>query len=179
MKLTQRPQHIAKGLGKKGVLYFFYDAYSYGIATQVGNNSYVISWLSPLLYALKNRDVYFHIYATDVTITIDTINGLLAKNSNAHFIYEFVDEISPALPGTPITDEVMVRHNWMLMNPDIFVITTAQALFDQAIAIRGNSNNVILVPNAADVEFFSSVSRKKTILRNDFRKIVEKEKKIL
>jgi len=179
LKLTQRPQHVAKGLAESGVLYFFYDRHGRDIFTKVARNCYVTSRLPPLQKVLSDRSVYFHIYATDVAVTIGTIKKLLAKNPGIRFIYEFVDEISPILSGSAILEEVKARHRLMLTDPDVFVVATAQKLLAQVICARGNGDNVILAPNAADVDFFSSATRNERELRADFAKIVAKKKKII
>lgn len=69
-------------------------------------------------------------------------------------VYEYIDEFSPEIVGA-IPEKVYHRHEMLLKNEDVIVVTTSDRLFEKASSYR--SKNIVLSTNGVDVDHWRKV----------------------
>lgn len=188
VKMFQRPQHIALNMAKENILYF-YKASPYveidkdvKVSQKIKDNLYLVNtdlyWLQEgLLDIIKESGVpcYGQIYSTSFT----EYDRYMKKFTDRDFkiIYEYVDDLSDEIAGFKIPDSVKKAHDGMLQNSDdVYVVTTATKLYEEAISIRGDKK-VALVTNGVQFEHFSDIKCEK--IPDEIKDIVSSGKKVI
>lgn len=185
LPLFQRPQHIAKNLANKGVLYFFgtYNHYD-NVQTiqQVEENCYIINLeqknteqnLFSYLETL-NREIYVHLYSTDLTRDYTFVQSCLDRQFN--IVYEYVDEISKDISGIDIPRKTLEKHFKVLQNTNCYVVATADKLYQDVLKMRPEIN-CALIPNGVDYEHFNQENSNRNIPAM-MKPIIKKGNKII
>ncbi|MBR6918269.1 MAG: glycosyltransferase, partial [Clostridia bacterium] len=90
---------------------------------------------------------------TDWTLTLDEVKTFIARGYK--ILYEYIDEISPALAGTKeLPKNISDKYDFAMSHPDDVLITaTAGILRDDVISKRGD-RNFVFSTNGVDSEFF-------------------------
>lgn len=181
--MHQRPQHMAKSLGKQNVL-FIYN--SYDRSDFVGNskirkivdNVYVMDLFflrKFLIKCIRNTDMK-KIFMTYSTNYVDQkIFDFYIKN-NFDLLYEYVDDIDEKLCGKRNYPKLLMRHDYIINNPNSYIITTATKLYNNILQTNKNAN-VTLITNGVDYKHFSK--RKSNKIPNDMKEILSKNKIIV
>lgn len=166
--LYQRPQHIANNLAKQNCLVF------YEITKMTDNvdtikkekeNLYLVnfqnkSFIKLLLERIKNNSKprYLQFYSTDWTLSINNVKEYM--NNGYKIIYEYIDDINPALAGTKeLPKNVKDKYEFAMHNKDIYIVVTADLLKDDVINKRGDEK-LIFSTNGVDYDHFKKYDEK-------------------
>ncbi|MCL2384000.1 MAG: glycosyltransferase [Oscillospiraceae bacterium] len=153
LPIFQRPQQIALELSKRGdVLYLYCTAnHEYDnvdIYEEINENLYLTTEYD----FIKNLDLdnrIIHLYSTDIVSETEEIEQALNREDKV--LYEYIDEIhediTQALPKS-----FMQKHNYIINNPDCYIVTTADKLHEDIVAIR--KDRVVLSTNGVHIEDF-------------------------
>ena len=156
--LFQRPQQIAMGLAHNDSLYFYLTPnYIDHIEDPVviENNLILIRQEAlPMIVSIANKAnkrVVFNMYSTGNSYGEEWLDQW--REYNYAVLYEYVDEISEEISGTKIPESAMKRHKSFLKNPNIYMVATAEKLYNEVVAARG-TKNVLFSGNGVDVRHF-------------------------
>ena len=151
MKMYQRPQHMAVHFSDKDIL-FFYCTVNWNDKIQgfkkIKNNLYVTDQFELLKKRLPKYTLY--LYANENGCYINELNEILKKGNN--LLYEYIDDLHEDL--TNISQDLKARHEYVLKNKEIPVVTTAEYLYNKAKKIRGSEKNLLLSTNGVVYEDF-------------------------
>lgn len=116
----------------------------------------------------------FHIIATDPGTTLDEVS--LLKSLGFEFIYEVLDDLSPEIFYF-INQAILDRHNKILKDEDVLVITTADLLCEKVKEKR--KGEIILSPNAAKTEDWEVNQETLAVLPQEIAGFVKEGKPII
>lgn len=184
--LFQRPQHIANNLSKNKCLVF------YEVTTMTDKvktlkkhqkNIYLFNFNNRALNKILMQELnnnkkpkYIQLYCTDWKLSVENIKDYL--NKGFKFIYEYVDELSPDLAGTKeIPKNIIEKYEYVMQNPEIFVVVTADLLKEDVIKKRGKKN-LVFSSNGVDYQFFEKINPKYEY-EPEFQEILNKDKPII
>ncbi len=164
--LFQRPQHIARQFSKQRCLVFYEVTPKTDTVATVKketDNLYLVNFenweLSQLIkeaLAACNKPVYIQIYSTNWSMDMNEVQDYL--NRGFQLLYEYIDDISPALSGTDeIPPYVLDKYNFAMSTPAVPVVTTATQLYEDVKSKRGDKN-MVYACNGVDYEFFQKLS---------------------
>ena len=156
--LFQRPQQIAMGLAHNGALFIYLSGNvcdNVTIPVQLEKNLYLafhddIGLIFRVAKELK-KHIILDMYSTGNIYNLDWM-----KQWNGYdytVLYEYVDEISEEISGIKIPEASLVRHKAFLHDPDVYVVATAEKLFNEVRQIRGN-HKTICSSNGVDIAHF-------------------------
>lgn len=149
----QRFQQLAIALGNTENTLFFYctpnNIYDNICGFKnIENNLYVTNQYKLLIeHDIKNRVMFF--VSTDLKFNINDIYE--AKKRKDKIIYDYVDEIHYDIVGE-ISKELMLKHESIMNDEEIFALTTSEKLYNDAIQYR--TKNISLVTNGVKIEDF-------------------------
>lgn len=161
--LFQRPQHIARQLARKGCLVLYEvtrttDPEVFDIKKQenclylVNFENYLFS--RELRNVLKKTDdpKYLQIYSTNWQMSLEELESYL--NDSFKLLYEYIDDIDPALSGTEkLPQYVADKYEYAMTHREALVVTTAKELRDDVRSKRGE-DNLAFASNGVDYGFF-------------------------
>lgn len=167
--LFQRPQHIANNLSKKKCLVF------YEVTTmtdkvkdikKINNTLYLVNFNNKAYSEILLREIqtidkpkYLEFYSTDWTLSIKDVKTY--QHSNYKIIYEYIDDINPQIAGTKnIPRNILDKYNYALSNKDIYIVCSADILYNDVLKKRG-LNNLVLTSNGVDYKFFKEYAEYK------------------
>ena len=183
--LFQRPQHIANNLSKQKCL-LFYEVTTMTDKVKTikkhSNNLYLINFNNILLNRIlmselekKSLPKYIELYSTDWKLSVQNIEDYLSKGFK--FIYEYIDHLSPELAGTKdLPKNIIDKYNYVMNNPNTYVVVTAKVLEDDVISKRGKKN-LAFSSNGVDYDFFQSFDNYQ--FEKEFQEILDKKKPII
>ena len=172
--LYQRPHQLAAALARQKYLVFFCE-------TVHGSPTDFVQ-VSPYFYRLINVDL--ELFKAGLTVQnperkLPTLVFTLAYNTHYlnHFedpivIYEMIDELE-VLPGN--LQELQHNHAIMVQTADV-ITATADVLYRR---IRSVREDVVLVPNAVDFDFFQEALANVSEPPADLRKIVGRNQPVI
>lgn len=149
----QRFQQLAIALGNTENTLFFYctpnNIYDNICGFKnIENDLYVTNQYKLLIeHDIKNRVMFF--VSTDLKFNINDIYE--AKKRKDKIIYDYVDEIHYDIVGE-ISKELMLKHESIMNDEEIFALTTSEKLYNDAIQYR--TKNISLVTNGVKIEDF-------------------------
>ncbi len=164
MKMFQRPQHIAINLAKKNFLYFYKSSpfVDKEVTTYIEEKPglYVVNtdiyWVHEVIMKVISESKlpkFVHVYSTSYMEYDKYLTNYFKQDFR--FIYEFVDDFSDKIAGFKIPREVFESHKKMLeMKDKVFVVSTANKLFEEVKEIRGITNSIIAT-NGVQFEHFA------------------------
>lgn len=185
--LYQRPQHIANCLSKNNTLVLYeVTNETDGITTMKKGqeNLFLINFNNPLmkrwiaeLMEKTNKPKYIQIYSTNWSMTVEDLKEYLEKGYKV--IYEYIDDLSPALSGTKeLPVNIKNKYDYVMKNIDnIFVVVTAEAIKQDVLSKRG-TENLVLACNGVDYNFYKEIDEKFKF-DDDFKRILEENKPII
>ncbi len=184
--LFQRPQHIANNLSKNNCLVLYEVTTMTDKVKTVkyfSDNLYLINYnnvlLNKILMAeLKKVDKpkFIQLYSTDWKLSVENIKSYMEQGFG--FIYEYIDDISPELAGTKeIPKNIIDKYNYVMENDDIFVVVTADLLWQDVESKRG-TKNLVMSSNGVDYGFFRTYE-KDFAFELEFANILNKNKPII
>ncbi|MBQ3559400.1 MAG: glycosyltransferase [Agathobacter sp.] len=154
--MKQRPQQIAENL-PEDVLMIYHshedEDYERGKRVRVLKNNLVLADLGYvrddiLNYFACHNNKYLMIYSTDY-IPHDRI--VMYEEYRYKVIYEYVDDLNEELSGD-IYDDLVERHQLLLKDENVYVVSTATALKNNIEAISDKKPE--LITNGVDYEHF-------------------------
>ena len=183
--LFQRPQQIARSLGKAGVLYFYSTANMTDhipIGEEVSKNCYVLNVGSSLeeiarLITRKNKKLIYNIYSTDNWSSIDWIKS--NQRWAYRTVYEYIDAISEEISGNAIPDATYQRHNYLIHAKDVLVVASADKLYQEVCEKVPAKKEVALVTNGVDIEHFTHLEARERAVPREMEEIVAMGKPII
>ena len=173
MRMYQRPQHMAIHFAEKDVLFFYcttnindnIDGYE-----EVKDGLIVTNMYDSLKKHLPKYTLYM--CANMNGCYLREIKKIINKND---VLYEYIDDLHEDL--TSISKDLLDRHEYILKNENVKVVTTAQYLFDKAVKIRGSKKNIITSTNGVVYEDFHIT--KKLSVPSNIKNIVKQNKPII
>lgn len=180
--LFQRPQQLAMAFAQENVLFIYvtpnYQDKILGI-TKVQDYCYLITkeyMLDVLKMARKHeKETVLEIYSTDNIHSIEVID-YWKKYCDA-ILYEYIDEISAEITGT-VPKLTMDRHEALLKDESVYVVATADKLYQEVIDVRGSDVNTLNSGNGVDCKHFT-VEKNAAYVPSSIRPIIEKKKPII
>ncbi len=184
IELFQRPQQIALAMGQLGVMFLYlmpnYCDQLDGIHS-VGRNCCLVPLARvddsfyQCIHACGKKSVFVFL-SPDTLLTAADIARY--KRLTDAVVYEYIDAISEEITGT-VPDCVLERHQAMLHDPDVYVLSTASVLHDEVMRARGgNTQRCLLSSNGVDIRHFRSVDAGAE-LPDGIREIVAKKKPVI
>ena len=184
--LFQRPQHIANNLAKNKCLVLYEVTTMTDKVKTVkkhSDNLYLINYNNILLNKILMQELgkiqrpkYIQLYSTDWKLSVDNIKNYMANGFG--FIYEYIDDISPELAGTKeIPQNIADKYDFVMNNTDVYVVVTADALKQDVMSKRGDTN-LVVSSNGVDYSFFQSFDEGFEF-EPEFTEILEKGKPIV
>ena len=174
MKMYQRPQHMAIHFAEKDILFFY-------CTMNINDKIDGIKQISENLYVTNQYD-YLKKHLPKYTLYMcANMNGCFLKElkdiqkRGNDILYEYIDDLHEDL--TEISNDLLERHNYVLKNIEIPVVTTAQHLFKKASKIRKSENNIILSTNGVVYEDFHITG--KLAIPDKIKSIVKEKKPII
>lgn len=163
--LFQRPQHISNNLSDQNCLVFYeITTMTDDVNTikKVKDNLYLVNFKNKKYSKLLldeinkiNKPKYLQFYSTDWALTLDDINYYL--NNNYKIIYEYIDDINPALAGTKdLPKNVKDKYEYAMKDKEnVYVVVTADLIKEDVISKRG-TEKLIFSTNGVDYNHFKS-----------------------
>ena len=176
--LFQRSQQIARCLSRNNCL-VLYEVTRMTDKTKffekIEDNLYLVnyeisSFSKDLFDKLLNVDKpkYLQLYSTCWNVKKEEID--LYINNGFKFLYEYIDDLNPVLAGTDkLPKNVEDIHNYVINNKDVYVVTSADKLYEDMINKRKSKKNVILSSNGVDLDHFRNVSKDKVSEMEDIK----------
>ena len=176
--LFQRSQQIARCLSRNNCL-VLYEVTRMTDKTKffekIEDNLYLVnyeisSFSNDLFNKLLNVDKpkYLQLYSTCWNVKKEEID--LYINNGFKFLYEYIDDLNPVLAGTDkLPQNVEDIHNYVINNKDVYVVTSADKLYEDMINKRKSKKNVILSSNGVDLDHFRNVSKDKLSEMEDIK----------
>lgn len=154
LPLFQRPHHIALRLARHGFLYFYCTPRMYDKVDgylRIEDGIYLTNRFEEVsgLY----REKFVHLYSTDNFTTVGYVRN--QQQNLGTVIYEYIDEIDETISGKQIPEHVWEKHRYLISDPDVLCIASADKLVEDIRAVRGS--DPLLVTNGVDVEHFRDV----------------------
>lgn len=151
MKMYQRPQHMAIHFAEENILFFY-------CTMNINDKVDGIEHIQDSLY-VTNQYEYLKKHLPHYTLYMcANMNGCflpelkkIIKAGN-DVLYEYIDDLHEDL--TEITSELIERHEYVLKDESIPVVTTAQHLYSKAVKVRGNNTNILQSTNGVVYEDF-------------------------
>lgn len=186
--LFQRPQHLVNMFAKNKCLVFFEVTKltdKTDFIDKLDDNLYLVNYDIKGFAKLFNQKLRM-IRKPKYLFTASTCWDLSEKvvmsyvKNGFKFIYDYLDELSPALAGTDkLPYNVSVIHNYVINNIEsCYVICTADRLYEDMVKKRGSNKNIVFACNGVRLEHFKNLN-KKVNLSKDFLKIVGEKKPII
>lgn len=157
--LFQRPQQLAMGLAHNGVLFFyltgntFYDQID---EPEIMEENLVLAKKEMLSFIMdtareEGKRIILDMYSTGNIYGEDWLNQW--ERYPYRVLYEYVDEISEEISRELIPESAMKRHRAFLEDNNVYMVATAEKLYNEVITKRGNQN-VLFSGNGVDLKHF-------------------------
>lgn len=185
--LYQRPQHIANCLSKnKSLVLYEVTSETDGVSTirKQQENLYLVNFNNPLIKKwitelMEKTQIpkYIQIYSTNWSMTVEELKDYLENGYKV--IYEYIDDLSPALAGTKeLPVNIKKKYEYVMENREnIYVVVTAEAIRKDVIGKRGEEN-LVLACNGVDYNFYKKLD-KDFEFSDEFNNILEEKKPII
>jgi teichuronic acid biosynthesis glycosyltransferase TuaH len=177
--LFQRPQQITNCLINKRCLIFYEVTRmtdKVDFIKKEKNNLYLVNYeisgFEDLLFnKLKdvNKPKYLQLYSTCWDVKKEEVDNYV--NNGFKMLYEYIDDLNPALAGTDkLPQNVVDIHDYVVKHDDVYIVTSANKLYDDIIKKRGSNKNVILSSNGVDIDHFLQLKNTKIKEMEDIKK---------
>lgn len=184
--LFQRPQHISNQLSKQNCLVLYEVTTMTDKVKTVrkqADHLYLFNFNNVALNKILMKELkknhkpkYFQLYSTDWKLSILDIENYM--NLGFHFIYEYIDHISPDLSGTKeLPKNISDKYEFVMKHKEVIVVVTADALKEDVVAKRGEEN-LVFSSNGVDYAFFQNIDFNYPF-EEDFQAVLDKKKPIL
>ncbi len=155
--MMQRPQQIASSFDDKTLVLYHStkDSYTNGLFyKKIKDNLYLINLdIYRKILAVDTslpKNKFLIVYSTDPT-SLKIID--LYKKNDFNVIYEYVDDLNPALSSKRVYSKLLAKHEYMMENK-IKTVCTATRLFD---GIKDRTE-AVLITNGCDYEHFKAAA---------------------
>ncbi|MCU0489199.1 MAG: glycosyltransferase [Anaerolineales bacterium] len=163
--LFQRPHQLAASLARQQYQVLFCETI-YGAPTE-------IQLVAPNLYRLTNIDLeLFKEFPGLIVFCLAYNSHFLACFTKPYTVYEYIDELQ-VFPGSQ--KDLQRSHTRMLETADL-IIATSDALFEK---IHLHRPDALLVPNAADIEFFETKITQTLKPPAELRRLLQQRKPVI
>lgn len=172
--MKQRPQQIADEFAKKDDILYFYltDEIEEPFIRKISDNLYLLSDAETLT-SVFNKYI-LHMYANCSTHYFDLLKVMEVLSNGNKVIYEFIDALDAGLLN--VSEEILLRHNYLLNREDVPVFCTARVLYDEVIN-NYRKQNVHLTSNGVRYEDFNNELKKE--IPDNIKKLIKKGNKII
>ncbi len=103
--------------------------------------------VTELLAVTSRSPLFYHLVGTEPGTTYENINEL--KDLGFTIVYDYIDEISKEI-NPSVSDFIISRHENLLSDDSVLLITTADNLYNKALTYR--TKNIIKSPNGVRLE---------------------------
>ena len=185
--LFQRPQHISKNFANNKCLVFYeITTVTDNVKTykKIKNNLYLINFnnraMKKLLFdELKSisKPKYIQFYSTDCTISLDMVKKYISEGFK--ILYEYIDDLSPALVGTnELPKNIKDKYEYMLNDStNVFTVVTADEIEKDVISKRGKEK-LVFSCNGVDYEHFQNLDPN-FVFDKKFHNVISEKKPII
>lgn len=176
--MKQRPQQIAENM-PEDVLVIYHshedEDYERGKRIRVIKDNLILIDLgyfrqNVLTHLASHNNKYLMIYSTDF-IPHERIE--MYKEEHYKVIYEYVDDLNEELSGD-VYRELVERHQLLLEDNDVYVISTATALKDKIES--SGKKKAALITNGVDYEHFKyrelPIPEDLSVIRNTYKTLI-------
>jgi len=185
--LFQRPQHISKNLAENRCLVF------YEVTTmtdkvksmqKIEDNLYLVNFNNRAMRKLLlnkiqliDKPKYIQIYSTNATTSASELKGYI--NDGYRVIYEYIDDLSPALLGTKeLPKNLTDKYNYMIEDKEnVFVVVTADEIEKDILNKRGKEK-LVFSCNGVDHGYFKDIDLNYDF-EKEFKNVLEENKPII
>jgi hypothetical protein len=151
----QRPQHLALAFARLGHPVFY-------ISPRSGHDRFFVCGMpAPRLCVTDADDLLHGILAEPPILMLLSLDNRVdlscvarAKAWTSRIVYDHIDHLDPAISMMAIPTAHLEAHAALLSDESVLVVTSAQALFDEAAAMR--RANLLLAQNAVDRAHFEA-----------------------
>ena len=182
--LFQRPQHISRELSNLSSLVFYEVSPMTDKVKdikKVKDGLYLVNFKNTpfvrLLYKKLlscEKPKYIQFYSTDWNIPLEKEKQFIKDGFK--IIYEYIDDLSPALSGTKdLPVNVKEKFEYAMKDKDnVLMVVTADMLLQDVLAKRGDKN-LAISSNGVDFGFFKDLENNFEF-DEDFKKVIEEDK---
>ena len=155
--LFQRPQQMALSYAELGILvvYCTLGLESERNLQRVRENCYLLSCerIDEFSAIAKEfgKTVLLTLLSTDVVNSYGLVKHWIQCADIT--VYDYIDELSEEISGT-FPQEMFVKHNTLLSDKSIYVVATADKLYDDAVSMRGSDFHCLNSGNGVDTKHF-------------------------
>ena len=183
--LFQRPQQIAMEIARQGYLFIYclgggiYDKVYYpkviepNCVLMPGGNLHDVFGIAKGLC----KEIILDMYSTGNAYDLEWYRQW--NIFNYKILYEYIDEISEEISGHKIPKSAYVRHETFMKNPDVYIVATAEKLYDEAVRYRGNTKRILYSGNGVDIKHFQMKTNKKIRVPNKMQFMMNENKPII
>jgi len=185
--LYQRPQHIASQIRKQNSLVLYEVTKMTDKVDTIkkqDNNLYLVNFKNRLIFKWILKEInkikipkYIQFYSTDWHMNKQEIQNYISMGFK--IIYEYIDDLNPALAGTKdLPINVKEKYEMAMKNDkDIFVVVTADELEKDVTQKRGNKK-LVFSCNGVDYDFFQTIDSNYKF-DEKFERILKQKKPII
>ena len=181
--LFQRPQHISMQLAKQKTLVFYEITNNTDFVKTIEKiqpniylvnfENYIVNEILKKVLKELTKPKYLQIYSTNWSMSLSELHAY--EEDGFKVLYEYIDDISPDLAGTDeIPPYILDKYDYAMKNKDVYVVTTANALFEDVKKQRG-IKNMIIACNGVDYNFFQELDEKYEF-ESEFIKVINNGK---
>lgn len=180
--LFQRPQQMAMAFAQEKVLCIYvtpnYRDDIIGL-TKIQDCCYLITgeYMHAVLEIAKfhGKETILEVSSTDNLHSMEDVNAW--RQHCSAVLYEYIDEISDEITGK-VPKQTIERHKALLKDESVYVVATADKLYDEVVAMRGSNVRCLNSGNGVDCGHFT-VEKDISRIPETIRPIIEKNKPII
>lgn len=182
--LFQRPQQIVMEIARQGYLFIyctnnFCDKAYYPMVIE---SNLILTPSSNLKDVFEIASKLHKMIIMDIYSTGNLYDLKWFKQWNGYeykVLYEYVDEISDEISGYEIPESTYARHETFMKKTNIFVVATAEKLYDEAIKFRGNAKRILYSGNGVDIKHFQKGTTDDIRSYNKIQSMIDENKPII
>ena len=181
--LFQRPQQLAMGLAHNGMLFFYLTGNTYYDqidGAEFLEDNLVLTKKEMLHFIMdtaraEGKRIILDMYSTGNTYGEDWLQQW--EQYPYRVLYEYVDEISEEISRELIPESAMKRHNALLEDKNVYMVATAEKLYNEVITRRGNQN-VLFSGNGVDLKHFQQ-EIDRTLIPENLRSVLKNDRPVI
>ena len=179
--LFQRPQQLAMAFAQQGLLCFY-------TTPNVLDNISEPLVFQPNCVLIREKDMDIvmelaRVYGKHVVLDICSTDNIHFKGyleqlgTDYSLLYEYIDEISDQITGA-VPGETMERHYTFLRDERVFVVATAEKLYQEVLQHRSSAVNILYSGNGVDIAHFQ-VEENTEMIPEELREIATYKEPII
>lgn len=180
--LFQRPQQMAMAFAKLGIMFIFVTPNGNDNVHQMKQLMDNCILMPPEHFEAamdmlldRKLDIILDICSTDNRHFMPWVERYTRKGCKV--LYEYIDEISDDITGR-VPKETYERHSAFLKDKNVWVVATADKLYNEVIQLRGGDENCLNSGNGVDLDHFRVEKNIKKVPK-PIQSIVKKDKPVI